>query len=149
MKLRCKDVFLIEGVYLLYLNDNVVYCGESKCCISRVNTHWREQAIIFDDFEVIKSSSRKSLEKALIIEYRPMYNKTYNPDHIKPINRKGGRKHGLTKSGKRKSKQCAELYKSSEMTVPEIMKKVGIGSKATFYKYLNIHSVDIKRPPIK
>lgn len=55
--------------------------------------------------------------------------------------RKGGRPHGLSKSAKKKSLMCAKLYKTNTTTIEDIMDMVGIGSKATFYKYLRYQGV--------
>lgn len=144
MKLRKIDVFDVQGVYMLYFNDNIVYCGESICCLTRVTKHKNDGAIPFDDFEIIPSINRKTLERELIIKHRPMFNKQYNPNHIRVIGRHGGRKHGLNKKATIKAKKCTELYNNTKMTVPEIMKKLNIGSKATFYKYLKMHNTTLK-----
>ena len=56
--------------------------------------------------------------------------------------RKGGRPHGLSKESKRKAKMCAKLYKANNICVEEIMDMVGIGSKATFYKYLRHEGIE-------
>ena len=144
MKFRSIDVFGIEGVYLLYCNNELVYCGESLCCLTRVVNHNHEKAILFDDFEIIPSKNRKELEKELIVKHCPKLNKQHNPNHVYVNNRKGGRKPGLNKKAIEKAKKCAELYNKNDMTVPEIMKKLKIGSKATFYKYIRIAEVDLK-----
>jgi len=56
--------------------------------------------------------------------------------------RKGGRPSGLSKSAKSKARVCASLYKANDMSIEEIMETTGIGSKATFYKYLRYMKVE-------
>ena len=56
--------------------------------------------------------------------------------------RKGGRPSGLSKESKKKAKVCAKLYKANTLTIEEIMEITGIGSKATFYKYLRYMEVE-------
>lgn len=59
----------------------------------------------------------------------------------------GGRRKGLSKNAKNKAKAAKKLYLSEErnQTVEDICKLLGIGSKATFYRYLRSENVIINR----
>src|SRR5690606_9771025 len=50
--------------------------------------------------------------------------------------RVGGKPKGLSAAAKQKAKSIKILYDSGKLTVQEISKRIEIGSKATFYKYL-------------
>ncbi len=57
--------------------------------------------------------------------------------------RKGGRKPGLSKSAKTKAKSAARLYEKGDQSVDEMMSALGIGSRATFYRYLRQAGMEI------
>jgi predicted GIY-YIG superfamily endonuclease len=71
-----KQIFT---VYLLYLNDKLVYVGKTTRPIEiRVKYHANNSIKIFDSFKVIDCSSEKEmneLEAKLIFKHIPKYNK--------------------------------------------------------------------------
>ena len=58
---------------------------------------------------------------------------------------KGGRKKGLSEEAKTKAFAAAELYNAKKLTILEIMKILGIGSKTTLYKYLEFAGIKVKK----
>ena len=48
----------------------------------------------------------------------------------------GGRPKGLIPEAINKAQIAISLYDAGEMSVMDIMKRLGIGSKSTFYKYI-------------
>jgi hypothetical protein len=77
----------IQGVYLLFNNDKIVYVGKSDCCIkSRILLHLQDKQ--FDYFSIIQVENIEVinvLETALILYYRPFYNKIYDVAVFKGI----------------------------------------------------------------
>lgn len=61
--------------------------------------------------------------------------------------RVGGRKKGLSDEARKKAKAVKKLYENSDgtMTVQDMCDTLGIGSKATLYRYLRAENVKIKR----
>ncbi len=57
--------------------------------------------------------------------------------------RKGGRPKGLSKEAKNKSAAALTLYNKGE-SIKDIMKTVGIRSKATLYRYLRYEGLEFK-----
>lgn len=74
--------FNLVGIYFLYKNNKIVYIGESNCIISRVSQHFKDNTKNFDSFTFREhngtAKARKQLEKKLIKQYKPKYNKTHN-----------------------------------------------------------------------
>lgn len=63
----------------------------------------------------------------------------------KESGRTGGRKKGLSKQAKTKAMAAKKLYESKEMSNVDIMKTLGISSKATLYAYLEEAGTEYKR----
>jgi len=59
--------------------------------------------------------------------------------------RKGGRKPGLSEEALQKAQAAALLYKRG-MPIGKILSNLGIGSKATLYRYLKMMGIDIQGP---
>lgn len=59
-----------------------------------------------------------------------------------------GRRKGLTKEGEEKAILCAYHFNEGILSVPNILKKVGV-SKATYYKYLELKGLKGKVRPYK
>jgi hypothetical protein len=86
---------LRSGVYLLSRDGVVVYVGQSKCPLVRIYTHrslarkrvpgWlKVRGVVFDTAEVIPCHPDRinALEQGLIEFYKPVYNKTHNPEPV-------------------------------------------------------------------
>ncbi len=58
--------------------------------------------------------------------------------------RLGGRKKGLSKEAKKKARAAKQLYNDKKLSVQEICDMLGIGSKATLYRYLRFAKVKIR-----
>lgn len=82
-------------------------------------------------------SAFAQLERDIIIERTKA-----GLDAARKRGRKGGRPYGLTVESKKKAKICAKLYKANLLSVEEIMDMTGVGSKATFYKYLRYMKIE-------
>lgn len=63
------------------------------------------------------------------------------PIRPRPRGMNGGRKPGLSQKAKKKAEAAAELYKAGNLSVDEILQTLGIGSKATLYRYLRYMNV--------
>lgn len=57
----------------------------------------------------------------------------------------GGRKPGLSKEAKKKAISAKKLYEAGELTANEICAALGIGSKATLYRYLEYGNVILRK----
>ncbi len=57
----------------------------------------------------------------------------------------GGRKKGLSEKAKKKALAAAKLYKEGDLAVEEICEILGIGSKATLYRYLKYTKVVLNK----
>jgi hypothetical protein len=83
------SVFLRGGIYLLKYRQRIVYIGQSKCFLSRINTHranrgqktpvWVKaiaRGILFDQILVlpVPPEQRNALEAKLIAHHQPQYN---------------------------------------------------------------------------
>ena len=78
---------MVNGIYFLILNDEIVYIGSSSNCTHRLSTHRRERNIVFNRYHVLNKPSTKgrylvSLEAAYIRHYKPRFNRTFNPDYL-------------------------------------------------------------------
>ena len=86
---------LRQGVYLLSRDGVVVYVGQSKCMLVRIYTHrslanrkvprWLPlRGVRFDSVQVIPCHPDRidALERGLIEIYKPVYNKTHNPEPV-------------------------------------------------------------------
>ena len=69
------------GVYFLYNNDDLVYVGQTWNCFLRVAEHTRKDGSRFKEFTswsfipLEDQTQRKDLERKLIREYQPIYNR--------------------------------------------------------------------------
>lgn len=67
-------------IYLLYLNDNIVYVGQTLCLARRIQEHM-ESGKEFDSFCVHTYMEdeyiRLQMERILIRKHRPKYNKVH------------------------------------------------------------------------
>lgn len=61
--------------------------------------------------------------------------------------RVGGRKKGLSEEARSKAKACRKLYENADpdTSIEEMCKLLGIACKATFYRYLKIENVQLKK----
>jgi excinuclease UvrABC nuclease subunit len=69
------------GVYFLFNDDELVYIGKGWNCLLRVAEHTRKESTkTFTSWEYIQINEKEKydeLEKKLIKQYRPRYNKTH------------------------------------------------------------------------
>lgn len=90
------SAMLRMGVYLLSRDGVVVYVGQSKCPLARIAAHrslarrkvpsWLPiRGFVFDKVEVIPTHPDRidALERALIEFYKPVGNKTHNPEPVR------------------------------------------------------------------
>jgi hypothetical protein len=73
----------IKGVYFLFDEKmNVVYIGESTDCVDRIKMHFDNKDKVFKYFKIFKFDvsdlGRKDIEKKLIKQFNPIYNKVHN-----------------------------------------------------------------------
>ena len=66
------------GVYELFLDDELIYVGQSKQVQSRIMNHLRNKEIRFDSFNITEcdKSELNDIEAEYIIERNPVRNKT-------------------------------------------------------------------------
>ncbi len=82
MKLKIKELRKeICGIYILYLDNKIVYVGQSVNMYSRIQTHLSEGIKSFDEVEFIptKYELLKKEELKLIEQHTPVYNISGNP----------------------------------------------------------------------
>lgn len=68
---------IIQGVYVLYDKDEIVYVGKSKNIINRISSHLSRHEIQFDSFDWIECEDEMDchfLEASLIRTGRTKYN---------------------------------------------------------------------------
>lgn len=67
------------GVYLLYLNQKIVYVGVSCDIAVRLSQHWTARQKYWDDVKIIEENDYLKaieIENYFIDNYNPMYNKS-------------------------------------------------------------------------
>ena len=76
-KITIDDLpYRLSGLYRLYLEDDLLYIGKSRCIKKRIKQHSYNKEFNFFDFIEIKNESNKNLlEVYLIDKYKPKYNK--------------------------------------------------------------------------
>jgi predicted GIY-YIG superfamily endonuclease len=71
----------VQGVYLLYLDEEVVYVGMSTHIRLRIAQHRKENTKVFNKvllYQIEDETSRLRTESILILKYLPRYNKGLN-----------------------------------------------------------------------
>jgi len=73
------EIYNIEGIYLLYNRDELVYIGYSTCITTRIGTHYKDKDKIFTNYDVLvlddlESDEYLQKEKDLIQLHKPKYN---------------------------------------------------------------------------
>ena len=65
------------GVYFLIFNREIVYVGQSKNCLSRIQNHINDKNKIFDQYTVVYTDLKNLdfLESWYIHQFNPKYNK--------------------------------------------------------------------------
>lgn len=81
IKLDPNETEKISAVYLLGVDEKVLYVGQSKDVVNRVKTHRKNGIIPFTKcyYLAILPEYRSELESFLIWSYKPQYNKAYPP----------------------------------------------------------------------
>lgn len=82
MKLKIEELRKeICGIYILYLDNKIVYVGQSVNMYSRIQTHLSEGIKSFDEVEFIPTQYEllKKEELKLIEQHTPVYNISGNP----------------------------------------------------------------------
>lgn len=71
-----------SGIYFMYMDEELVYIGQSINISSRIINHYRENTKVFNKVFFIKvdADSLLSVERDLIKKFNPKYNKT-NGNH--------------------------------------------------------------------
>jgi excinuclease UvrABC nuclease subunit len=69
------------GIYFLFNDDELVYIGKGWNCLLRVAEHTRRDSNkVFTSWEYVQIDDKEKydeLEKSLIREFRPQYNRTH------------------------------------------------------------------------
>ncbi len=81
----------LSGVYILYLNSEVMYVGQSMNIYSRLATHMRNAPFEFDSFvlEECGKEQRLAKEAELIHKLQPKWNRDIPAYLNKKFNRVG------------------------------------------------------------
>jgi DNA invertase Pin-like site-specific DNA recombinase len=116
---------LMEG----WDHDGIQFRSIQEAFLDTTSSHGK---FVFTLFSAVAQ-----LERDLIVERTKA-----GLEAAKKRGRKGGRPHGLSVEAKKKAEMCAKLYKTNTISVEEIMEMAGVGSKATFYKYLRHQGVE-------
>ena len=107
------ETFKEKGVDLVSLCDHI-------------NTQTASGKLMFHMF-----SAMADFERNLLVERTQVGLKA-----ARARGRMGGRPKGLAPEAINKAQIALSLYDAGEMSVMDIMKRLGIGSKSTFYKYI-------------
>jgi len=72
-------LIVIRGIYFLWIENKIVYVGQSNNIISRVNTHFNDNKKNFDSYNYVEISYEKvenlnNIESYYIHEFQPIYN---------------------------------------------------------------------------
>lgn len=68
-------------VYILWIKDEIVYVGQSKSVVQRLQSH--KSRIKYTHVSLLNFEDNKTMKSAeirLIQKHRPVYNKLHNPD---------------------------------------------------------------------
>lgn len=77
-KFRLKRNFLICGVYFLFEKDDIVYIGQSKNILTRINYHKQFKWDRFSFVEMKEGRRLRELEHKYISALKPKHNKKSN-----------------------------------------------------------------------
>lgn len=78
----------INGVYILFLNNEIVYIGKSSNIKLRVIAHIKDKSKTFNSikFHSFSESDTDIIEVAMIDKYKPRYNKQFKHETSSTLN---------------------------------------------------------------
>jgi len=77
-KIKSIKINTLRGVYFLYMDDELVYIGQSKNIPNRITNHLQENSKNFNSYKTIivdESQELTPIEDFYIRKYKPKYNK--------------------------------------------------------------------------
>jgi hypothetical protein len=84
-------------VYVLWVEDSIVYIGQSKMIINRLSSHKHKIAYTHVSLlNFIDSIMMDNVEIELIKKHCPMHNKAHNPNHKNPFFRRNQQRKKCT-----------------------------------------------------